>query len=127
MLGQPGRQRYVYLCLGRGPAAYAYLTRETTGKEVAAYGPFVGRGRSEDVIRRFNMEFKLRDCPNTVPMTFADQAELFDTDRSAQCLRYELGTCLGPCGGFCTSGEYAANVKAARAFLERRPPQFTGR
>jgi excinuclease ABC subunit C len=120
VLGQPGRQRYVYLCLGRGPAAYAYLSRETTGKEVAAYGPFVGRGRSEDIVRRFNMEFKLRDCPNTVPMRFADQIELFDTDRSAGCLRYELGTCLGPCGGFCTSGQYAANVKAAKAFLDGR-------
>jgi excinuclease ABC subunit C len=118
VLGQPGRQRYVYLCLGRGPAARVYLARETTGKEIAAYGPFVGRGRSQEAIRRFNLEFQLRDCPNTVPMRFADQAELFDTDRSAQCLRYELGTCLGPCGGFCTSRQYAAHVKAAQDFLD---------
>lgn len=120
VLGQPGRQRYVYLCLGRGPAAHAYVTREPSGKEIAAYGPFVGRERSGDAVRRFNLEFKLRDCPNTVPMRFADQTELFDTDRAAQCLRYELGTCLGPCGGFCTGGQYAANVKAAKAFLDGR-------
>jgi len=118
VLGQPGRQRYVYLCLGRGPAAHAYVTREPTGKEIAAFGPFVGRSHSRDAVRRFNLEFGLRDCPNTVPMHFADRSQLFEQDRGAKCLRYELGTCLGPCGGFCTSGEYAARVKAARAFLE---------
>lgn len=120
VLGQPGRQRYVYLCLGRGPAAYVYVSRERSGKEVAVYGPFVGRERSTDVVRRFNYEFHLRDCPNTIPMLFSDQAELFDTDRAAKCLRYELGTCLGPCGGFCTSGDYAAKVQAAKAFLDGR-------
>lgn len=121
VLGQPGRQRYVYLCLGRGPAALAYLSREPGGKELAAFGPFVGKGRSRDAVRRFNLEFRLRDCPNTVPMHFAERADLFDeagSDRAAKCLRYELGTCLGPCGGFCTTGEYGAKVKAARLFLE---------
>jgi excinuclease ABC subunit C len=120
VLGQPGRQRYVYLCLGRGPVAYAYLTRETTGKELAVYGPFVGRGHSHEAVRRLNYEFKLRDCPSTTPMAFADQGELFDTDRAARCLRYELGTCLGPCAAFCTGQQYAANVKAAKAFLDGR-------
>lgn len=120
VLGQPGRQRYVYLCLGRGPAVQAYLSREATGKEVAVYGPFVGRGRIADAVRRLNYEFKLRDCPNTVLMRFADQGELFADDRAAGCLRYELGTCLGPCAGFCTAADYAAKVRAAKAFLDGR-------
>jgi excinuclease ABC subunit C len=120
VLGQPGRQRYVYLCLGRGPGVLAYLSREATGKEAAVYGPFVGRGRIQDAVRRLNYEFKLRDCPNTVPMRFADQSELFAEDRSAACLRYELGTCLGPCGGFCTAADYGARVRAAKAFLDGR-------
>ena len=120
VLGQPGRQRYVYLCLGRGPGVHAYLSREATGKEVAVYGPFVGRGRIADAVRRLNYEFKLRDCPSTVPMRFADQTELFAEDRAAACLRYELGTCLGPCAGFCSSGDYSTRVKAAKAFLDGR-------
>ncbi len=120
VLGQPGRQRYVYLCLGRGPAVQAYLSREAVGKELAVYGPFVGRGRLQDVVRRLNYEFKLRDCPATVPMRFAEQGELFTEDRAAACLRYELGTCLGPCAGFCTSADYTAKVKAAKAFLDGR-------
>ncbi len=122
VLGQPGRQRYVYLCLGRGPAALAYLSRETTGKELAVYGPFVGRGRTGDAVRRLNVEFKLRDCPSTTAMRFKEQTELFDTHRAAGCLRYELGTCPGPCAAFCTTAEYAVNVKAAKAFLDGRSP-----
>ena len=122
VLGQPGRQRHAYLCLGRGPAAQAYLTRETTGKELAVYGPFVGRSRTDETVRRLNLEFKLRDCPGTVPMLFKDQAELFEADRAPGCLRFELGTCPGPCGGFCTTAEYGANVKAAKAFLDGRSP-----
>ncbi len=118
--GIPGHRRYVYLCLGRGPAACAYLTREPTGKELAAFGPFVGRGRSHEAVRRFNIEFQLRDCPTTTQFQFAEQQELFDSQRTAKCLRYELGTCLGPCAGFCTSGQYGAAVQKARAFLEGR-------
>jgi excinuclease ABC subunit C len=120
VLGQPGTRRYVYLCLGKQPAPYAYLTREPTGKEVACYGPLVGRGRADDAVRRLNDWFKLRDCPVTVPMVFADQPELFPDDRSARCLRYDIGNCLGPCGGLCTRKGYGANVRAAKAFLDGR-------
>lgn len=120
VLGQPGRQRYVYLCLGRGPGVLAYLSREATGKEAAVYGPFVGRGRLQDAVRRLNYEFKLRDCPTTVPMRFADQGDLFGEERAAKCLRYELGTCLGPCAGFCTAADYTAQVKSVKAFLDGR-------
>lgn len=120
VIGQPGPRRYVYLCLGKSPAAYAYFSREPTGKEVACYGPFVGRGMAEDAVRRLNDWFRLRDCPSTVPLVFADQPELFPEDRSPKCLRYDLGTCAGPCAGACSRAEYAAHVRAAKAFLDGR-------
>lgn len=120
VLGMPGPRRYVYLCLGKAPAPYAYLTRDPTGKEVARYGPFVGRGRAFDAVRRLNDWFKLRDCPSTVTMAFADQPELFPEDRAAQCLRYDIANCLGPCAGLCARTEYSAAVRAAKAFLDGR-------
>jgi excinuclease ABC subunit C len=120
VLGQPGARRYIYLCLGKQPAPYAYLTREPTGKEVARYGPLVGRGRADDAVRRLNDWFKLRDCPSTVPLAFADQPELFPADRSPGCLRLDIGNCLGPCAGLCTRKGYAANVRSAKAFLDGR-------
>ena len=118
--GMPGPRRYVYLCLGKSPAAYAYLTREPTGKEVAAYGPLVGRGRLDDVVRRLNDWFGLRDCPQSVPMVFADQPELFPEDRSPRCLRHDLGNCLGPCVGACSRADYRNKVRAAKQFLDGR-------
>ncbi len=118
--GQSGPSRYLYLCLGKSPAPYAYLTREPTGKEVARYGPLVGRGRTEDAVRRLNDWFKLRDCPSTVRMAFADQPELFPDDRAAQCLRYDIQNCLGPCAGLCDRKGYGSSVRAAKAFLDGR-------
>ena len=118
--GQPGQRRYVYICLGKSPAAHVYLSRLPTGKEVACYGPLVGYQKASDAMRRLNDWFRLRDCPSTQRMVFADQSTLFPTENSAKCLRYDIGNCLGPCGGLCTQKHYSANVRAARAFLDGR-------
>lgn len=118
--GKPGRQRYRYVAVGRAPAPYAYAVTKPTGKEGALYGPLVGATRVEEAVRRLNHYFGLRDCSGRVPLAFAEQGELFPHQRTAQCLRYELGTCLGPCVRACTAGAYADAVSAARAFLEGR-------
>jgi excinuclease ABC subunit C len=118
--GVPGFQRHHYVCVGDAPASYVYVSTRPTGKELGVYGPFVKRWRSADAARRLNDWFKLRDCPKTVPMEFAEQPDLFDQDRSAKCIRYELGTCAGPCAGGCTRQEYAAGVRAVKAFLDGR-------
>jgi excinuclease ABC subunit C len=120
VLGVPGFQRHHYVCLGLSPAAHVHVTAKPTGKELAVYGPFVRRTQSEDAARRLNDWFKLRDCPQSVAMNFAEQGELFEHDRSAKCLRYELGTCCGPCVGACTRKDYAVGVRAAKAFLDGR-------
>ncbi|HEY1189856.1 MAG TPA: UvrB/UvrC motif-containing protein, partial [Gemmata sp.] len=69
---------------------------------------------------RLNDWFKLRDCPQTVALSFAEQGELFDPDRGAKCLRFELGTCCGPCVSACTRQDYAVGVRGAKAFLDGR-------
>jgi excinuclease ABC subunit C len=120
VLGRPGVQRYHYLCLGKTPAPYAYVATRPTGKELGAYGPLVSRGQSEEAARRINDWFKLRDCPQTVPLAFSDQADLFPVDRAARCLRFEIGTCAGPCAAACSRQEYVAGVRAAKAFLDGR-------
>jgi excinuclease ABC subunit C len=120
VLGRPGLQRYHYVCLGKTPAPYLYVTKSPTGKERGCYGPLTARPRSEDAVRRLNDWFKLRDCPQTVAMNFAEQGELFEHERSAKCMRFELGTCSGPCVGGCTRKEYAVDVRGAKAFLDGR-------
>jgi excinuclease ABC subunit C len=76
--------------------------------------------RIRDAIEILNRLFKLSDCPASVPMHFADQRHLFALDLRLQCLRGETGSCLGPCAGQCTFPQYAAQLRAARAFLDGR-------
>lgn len=118
VLGQPGRQRYCYICLGRAPAPYAYVSRSPTGKDLGVYGPFTSAGRAGEAVRRLNDWFRLRDCAQTVAMHFADQGNLFEEDRTPKCLRSDIGTCSGPCAGTCTRAGYGGQVRAAKRFLE---------
>jgi excinuclease ABC subunit C len=78
----------------------------------------VGKGRAFDAVRRLNDWFQLRDCSSRQPLRFADQGVLFASEESAKCLRYDIGTCLGPCSGLCTRTEYTAKVRAAQRFLD---------
>jgi excinuclease ABC subunit C len=120
VLGLPGLQRHHYVCIGKSPAPYIYITNKPTGNELGVYGPLVTRWHTDDAVRRLNDWFKLRDCPQTVPLAFSDQPELFPQDRSAKCLRFELGNCLGPCAAACSRKDYGAGVRAAKAFLDGR-------
>jgi excinuclease ABC subunit C len=115
--GQPrGRQR-TYVCLGRRPAPYAFLARRPAAGVLARFGPVPGGKRAQEAVRRLNDWFRLRDCSQAQEMVFADQVELFPVLRSAGCLRYEIGTCLGPCAGACSRPAYMERVHGARAFL----------
>jgi len=115
--GQPHSWRQTYVCLGRQPAPYAFLAQRPPGRALARFGPLQSRPQAREAVRRLNDWFRLRDCPQAQDMLFADQADLFPLDRPAGCLRHELGTCLGPCAGACSQGDYTNQVRAARAFL----------
>jgi len=82
------------------------------------YGPFPATMRLADASRDLVQVLGLRDCHGATPVQFSDQLEMFAVQRSVQCLRGELGTCLAPCAGRTTSADYAARLDVARAFLE---------
>ncbi|HYT94719.1 MAG TPA: UvrB/UvrC motif-containing protein [Gemmataceae bacterium] len=117
VVGQPDGRRYSYVCVGRQPAPYVFLARTPPAKVLAAYGPVPAGRRAGEAVRRLNDWFRLRDCSQAQEMIFADQGELWVIERSAGCLRHEIGTCLGPCAAACSSAAYAVQVAAARAFL----------
>ncbi len=116
--GRAGRRRFRYVCLGRRPAPYVFAAPKPPGNAVAVYGPVPAGRTALDAVRRVNDWFLLRDCPQAQEMVFADQGELFASERTAGCIRHGLGACLGPCAALCTHAAYVAQVKAARAFLE---------
>jgi excinuclease ABC subunit C len=120
--GQPHRRRRTYICLGRRPAPYAFLTRRPPAGFLACFGPIPAGRKAQEAVRRLNDWFQLRDCPQAQKMHFADQGELFPMVRAAGCLRYEIGTCLGPCAGACTWPAYQEKICRARAFLAGKDP-----
>jgi excinuclease ABC subunit C len=115
--GQPGRRKRTFVCLADGDAPYVYLASKPTGRAGSVFGPLPAGARTREAIKRMNLHFKLRDCPDNTAMTFADEPELFVRERQAGCLRYDLGTCLGPCAAGCARTDYSDQVRAARAFL----------
>ncbi|MEM9589008.1 MAG: GIY-YIG nuclease family protein [Planctomycetota bacterium] len=116
--GVPDRQRPVYLCLARPSAPQFLLAAQPPDNCLAAEGPFFGVKRMNVAVDALNKVFKLRDCSQKQPMNFADQMQLFDLEHRPGCLRYEVGTCLGPCAGACSRQEYDQMVHAAEGFLD---------
>jgi excinuclease ABC subunit C len=117
-MNRPGRAAFVKV--SDGPAPKVFVGTTVSGDGVSHYGPFRGGAQLRESVRVLNLELGLRDCALRMPIVFAEQGDLFTAPRRAACLRYELGSCLGPCGGFVTAPAYEAQVARARAFLEGR-------
>ncbi len=115
--GQPTLRRRVYVCVGRRPAATIFLAKVPPRTASAHFGPVPAGFRTREAVRRLNDWFRLRDCPQSQEMTFADQLELFALPLTPGCIRHEIGNCLGPCAAACTRDDYAANVQAVLSFL----------
>lgn len=116
--GQPCRRLFAFVCLGRAPAPYLFLSRKPPARASACFGPVPLGRRLRDAVRRLNDLFRLRDCPQRQEMIFAEQNRLFHLELAAGCPRHDLGTCLGPCFAACSRAAYSAQVRAARDFLD---------
>ncbi|MEX2142929.1 MAG: GIY-YIG nuclease family protein [Pirellulales bacterium] len=116
--GRPDRFGRAYVCVGRAPAPYVFVADEPTRRADACYGPLRSRRRLAEAVRYLNQQFRLRDCPDRVPMVFRDQLSLFDDARAAQCARFDMETCLAPCAGGCSRSEYGVQVRAVQDFLD---------
>ena len=112
--GQPLRRQKAFVCLGRKPAPYVFLTRRPPAKALATFGPIPAGRRALNAVCRINDIFQLRDCPQAQEMIFPDQGQLYSLEKPTGCLRFEIGTCLGPCTGICTRRSYYAQVRAAQ-------------
>jgi excinuclease ABC subunit C len=116
--GRPDRFGRSYICVGRSPAPYVFAADEPTRRAEACFGPLRSRRRIAEAVRYLNQQFRLRDCPDRVPMVFRDQLSLFDDTRAAGCSRFDMETCLAPCAGGCSRAEYAVQVRDLQSFLE---------
>ena len=110
----------LFVAVAEGPAPKLSSTAAPGRDHVRYYGPLPSRGRTGEAIRVLNDLLGLRDCPDRMPIAFAEQGDLFQEPRQAACPRYEFGFCSGPCAGLVTERDYRARVEAAVAFLEGR-------
>lgn len=113
-------RHYAFIKLTKGPAPKLAVVRGAGSEDGGVYyGPFVGAQRIGEAVRELSDALALRDCAMDRPMSFADQAELFESmHRTPGCIRYEVRKCLGPCIAAATAAAYAERVAMARAFLE---------
>ena len=118
--GQPTKRQPAFICFGGGQAPNAYFTRRISGKAVHSFGPIAGTGRLRAAVESINQVFQLRDCPDKTKFEFNNQQTLFANPLTAKCIRYELGTCPGPCAGNCSSRDYNSRVDRAIEFVYGR-------
>jgi excinuclease ABC subunit C len=115
--GQPTKRQPAFICFCGGPAPNAYFTRRISDKAVHSFGPIAGTGRLRAAVESINQVFQLRDCPDKTKFEFNNQQTLFANPLTAKCIRYELGTCPGPCAGHCSTRDYNSSVDRAIEFV----------
>jgi excinuclease ABC subunit C len=114
-------RHYCFVRIGTGRAPRLTVVRGSGAAERGGvfYGPFVGAAHLREAVRELSIALGLRDCSLDSKMRFADQLDLLDVPlRTPGCLRFEIGTCLGPCVGAPTALTYGRQVREARAFFE---------
>ena len=115
--GQPVKRQPAFLCISGGTAPNVFFTRRVTAKAEFSLGPISGTGRLRAAVDSMNQVFQLRDCPDKTAFTFNEQLTLFEDPASAKCIRFELGSCPGPCAGRCGREDYGTKVQKAIDFL----------
>ena len=72
------------------------------------FGPYSSAAAVKDTIELLNRLFKLRTCSRHLPE---------DIGLERPCLNYHINQCSGPCQGYVSEEEYAAQVAGALEFL----------
>jgi excinuclease ABC subunit C len=114
------RRMYAFVKITREPAPRLLPVTRVAEDGATYYGPFPRVRAVADTVREVAHVLGLRDCPAATPVFFDDQLEIFEAGRTPRCIRAELRSCLAPCCGRPTAGEYRAAVELARRFLEGR-------
>jgi excinuclease ABC subunit C len=125
--GQPTRRQPAFVGVTAGSAANAKFARRISPGLSHAFGPIAGSGDLRAAVNALNQVFHLRDCPDKTPFSFNNQPMLFDNPESAKCIRFELGTCPGPCASLCSLSNYRSNVDQMLDFLEGRDLSVLGK
>lgn len=113
-------RKAAFIKVSSGQAPKVYVGTSAGPADTQHYGPFWAVKRLNDGVRVLQDILGLRDCALDMPIVYSEQGDLFGPARRAACIRYELGTCGGPCGGLISESDYRQRVQTAVEFLETR-------
>ncbi len=114
------KRSFAFIKITQEPAPRVLAVARILPDGATYFGPFPRPKFLALTLGELSHVLGLRDCPETIPIVFGDQLEIFERGRAPRCIRAQTGSCLGPCCGGCVSTDYARNVEVARRFLEGR-------
>ncbi len=113
-------RRAVLIKVSTGPAPKLLVGSRPAPGDVRHYGPFTSAERVRAGVKALNDLLGLRDCALSMPMHFSEQGDLFRSHQRAACMRFDFGTCTGPCAGLVSEDEYGKQIESTIDFLEGR-------
>ena len=92
----------------KDPFPRFYLERKVKKDGSIYFGPYLGGGSANHIIRFLNENFKIRDC-----------SDGFMKSRKKPCLTYHTGHCPAPCVKPAVKKTYLKGVNSALSFLKK--------
>ncbi|MBE5783037.1 MAG: excinuclease ABC subunit UvrC [Clostridiales bacterium] len=109
-------KHYPYIRIDlKEPFPRVTLARRQEQDGAKYFGPYIGATAVREVLEALRKIFPLRTCQKALP----------GSKLLRPCVNFEIGRCLGPCGGKCTEGEYRAVVQRVIAFLSGKYQDVT--